>query len=173
MAPPRHRGRGFSRRISQGLFFGYVAAGMGIVAGLALLLVARFDPVAFQGIRGLALDLTAPFSNVTRTVVRGGDALGGTLGSYWQAGARNVILERELVEARRALVQAQIAAADNRRLHRMLRILGESGPPIAVARIVGSNPSGQRRYATLAAGSRDGVRAGQPVRGPDGLIGRV
>ena len=26
MAPPRHRDRGFSRRIQYGLFFGYVAA---------------------------------------------------------------------------------------------------------------------------------------------------
>ena len=53
MAPPRHRDRGFSRRIQYGLFFGYVAATAGIVAGLALLLIARFNPVTFDGIRGL------------------------------------------------------------------------------------------------------------------------
>ncbi len=57
MPPPRHRDRGFSRRISNGLFFGYVAAAIGIVIAFGLLLVARFDPIAFQGIRGLALDV--------------------------------------------------------------------------------------------------------------------
>ncbi|NIJ07624.1 rod shape-determining protein MreC [Sphingomonas vulcanisoli] len=173
MAPPRHRDRGFSRRASNSLFFGYVAAAAGIVLGLGLLLVARFDPLAFQGIRGLALDLTAPFSSATRVVARGGDRVGGTIGDYWRAGAHNAELERQLAEARRALIQAQIDSADNHRLRRLLKIVGDGGQPVVVARIVGSNTSGQRRYATLAAGSGEGVRAGQPVRGPDGLIGRI
>lgn len=173
MAPPRHRDRGFSRRASNSLFFGYVAAAIGIVVGIGLLLVARFDPLAFQGIRGLALDLTAPFSSVTRVVARGGDDVGGTIGGYWRAGARNAELTQELADARRALVQAQIDSLDNRRLRGLLRVIGDGARPVAVARIVGSSATGQRRYATLAAGSGDGVLAGMPVRGPDGLIGRV
>ena len=44
---------------------------------------------------------------------------------------------------------------------------------MATARLVSSTASSTRRFATLNAGFRQGVHAGQPVRGPEGLIGRV
>lgn len=173
MAPPRHRNRGFSRRIQYGLFFGYVAAAVGLVAGLGLLLVARYDPVAFQGIRGLALDLTTPFSALTRPIARGAGAVGDQAGAYLDAARQNVALRDELAATRRQLVAARATALENKRLRRMLRLVDPASAPIVAARIVGSDPTGVRRYATLAAGSADGVAAGQPVRGPEGLIGRV
>ncbi len=173
MAPPRHRGRGFSRRIQYGLFFGYVAAAAGVVAGLALVLIARFDPLAFAGIRGLALDLTAPVATATRPIVRGGSGLADDIGDYFRAGSENKALRAELAAARRALIQAQVLQFENERLKRTLRLAGEQGRPIAAARIVGSDLTGPRRFATLAAGSADGVRPGQPVRAADGLVGRI
>lgn len=173
MAPPRHRDRGFSRRISNGLFIGYVVAAMGIVAALALVLIARFDPLAFQGIRGLALDMTAPFSGVTRGVALGANDLAGNAGNYWDAGAQNKALKQELEDARRSLIQAKIANADNARLKRLLHLVEQGTQPIVTARIVGSSLTGQRRYATMGAGRNEGVRAGQPVRSADGLVGRV
>lgn len=173
MLPPRHRDRGFSRRISNGLFFGYVAAAMGIVAAFALVLVARFDAVAFEGIRGLALDLTAPVSGLGRGVALGAGDLAGDAGGYWHAGAQNRALRAELAAARRDLLQARIVAADNVRLRRLVRLVEQGTRPVAAARIVGSSLTGQRRYATLAAGRAEGVRAGQPVRAADGLVGRV
>lgn len=173
MAPPRHRDRGFSRRIANGLFFGYVAAVAGIVAAIALVLVARFDPVAFQGIRGLALDLTAPFSGVTRGVVRGADDVTSSTSGYFFAGSQNRALKAELAATRRALLDARIAAAQDARLRRLLRLVEQGAKPVVTARIVGSSLTGQRRYATLGAGRGDGVRAGQPVRNPEGLIGRI
>jgi rod shape-determining protein MreC len=173
MPPPRHRDRGFSRRISNGLFFGYVAATIGIVVALGLVLVARFDPIAFQGIRGLALDLTAPFSSATRDVALGVGDVAGRAGSYWQAGSENAALRAELATARRDLIGSRIAMAENARLKGILRLVEQGAHPIASARIVGSSLTGQRRYATMTAGRTQGVRAGQPVRSADGLIGRV
>ncbi len=41
------------------------------------------------------------------------------------------------------------------------------------ARLVSSSASSTRRFAVLNAGSWQGVKTGQPVRGPEGLIGRV
>ena len=41
------------------------------------------------------------------------------------------------------------------------------------ARLVSSSASSGRRYALLNAGGWSGVKPGMPVRGPDGLIGRV
>jgi len=173
MAPPRHRGRGFSRRIQNALFFGYVAAGVGVVAGIALILIARFDPMAFEGIKGLALDMTAPVTKVTRPIVRGGGSLAGDIGDYFGAVSENKNLRKQLADAQRGLIQARVLAFENARLKRTLKLVGEQGQPIVAARIVGSDLTGTRRFATLAAGSADGVAPGQPVRAADGLVGRI
>lgn len=173
MAPPRHRDRGFSRRIQYGLFFGYVAAAMGIVAALALVLVARFDPVAFEGIRGLALDITTPVSSALRPIARGGAATGRQIGDYFSAASENATLRAQLAAARREVVRARMLAFENARLRRVARLIDQGAMPVAVGRIVGSDLAGTRRFATLALGSVDGVRPGQPVRAADGLVGRI
>lgn len=173
MAPPRHRNRGFSRRIQYGLFFGYVAAAMGVVAGIALLLIARYDPIAFEGIRGLALDVTAPVSVVTRPIVRGTGSVASDVGDYLDAARTNRVLRQQLADSRRVLVEARVLAFENARLKRTLKLVGEQAQPIVTARIVGSSLSGTRRFATLAAGHADGIATGQPVRAADGLVGRI
>jgi rod shape-determining protein MreC len=173
MAPPRHRDRGFSRRIQYGLFFGYVAAAMGVVAGIALILIARFDPLAFEGIRGLALDATTPVSALTRPIVRGSGSVASDVGGYFGAVSENKRLHEQLDQARRDLIQARVLAFENVRLKRTLRLVGGQTQPIVAARIVGSDLSGTRRFATLAAGSDDGIAPGQPVRSADGLVGRI
>ena len=173
MAPPRHRDRGFSRRLQYGLFFGYVAATVGIVVGLGLILVQRYDPVAFQGLRGLALDLTAPISGTGRGLARGADAVGGDVGSVFASAAAYRDQARDLAAARRELIQARVLEAENARLRRLLGLTGTGARPIVTARIVGDTAAGNRRFAILDAGSAAGVRAGQPVRGPDGLVGRI
>jgi rod shape-determining protein MreC len=173
VAPPRHRDLGFSRRLQYGLFFGYVAAAIGVVVGLGLVLVARFDPLAFQGIRGLALDLSTPVSTALGPIARGGAAVGGEVGDYWDAAAQNATLRRQLADARRALIQARALSFENARLRRVAGLVEAGAHPVAVARIVGSDLAGTRRFATLAAGSAEGVRPGQPVRAADGLVGRI
>jgi rod shape-determining protein MreC len=173
MAPPRHRGRGFSRRIQYGLFVGYVVAIVGIVAGLGLVLVARFDPVAFQGIRGLALDLASPATIAFGNVGRGAGEIGGGVGDYLDAARQNKLLRAQLDATANRLIQARATEYENARLRRLLKIVERGTQPIVVARLIGSDASGHRRYVTLAAGGSDGVKAGQPVRGPGGLVGRV
>jgi rod shape-determining protein MreC len=173
MAPPRHRDRGFSRRIQYGLFFGYVAAAMGVVAGIALILVARFDPLAFEGIKGLALDATTPVTAVTRPIARGGGSVASEIDDYFGAVGENRQLRKQLAEAQRGLIRARVLAFENARLRRTLKLVGEQSEPIVAARIVGSDLSGTRRFATLAAGSADGVAPGEPVRAADGLVGRI
>jgi rod shape-determining protein MreC len=173
MAPPRHRNRGFSRRIQYGLFFGYVAAAAGVVVGLALILIARFDPPAFEGIRGLALDATTPITAATRPIVRGTSSVARDIGDYFNAASENGTLRAQLAAARRDLVQARVLAFENARLKRTHKLVGGHTQPIVAARFVGSDLSGTRRFATIAAGRADGVAPGQPVRAADGLVGRI
>jgi rod shape-determining protein MreC len=172
-APTRNRRPGFSRRAQYGLFFSYVIAVTGILVGLGLILVAHFDPQGFGSIRGVALDLTTPVSSAGRGVVRGAGNVVDGIGAYFYAGSRNAAMARELDEDRRALVRARILALENDRLRRMLKLVDNRPASVAVARIVGSTGVSSRRFATLNAGSMQGVRPGQPVRSPEGLIGHV
>jgi rod shape-determining protein MreC len=172
-APTRNRRPGFSRRAQYGLFFGYVIAVTGILVGLGLIIVAHVDPQGFGAVRGAALDVTAPISGGARGVVRSAGNVVDGIGAYFFAGSKNQAMAGELARDRQALVRARILELENARLRQMLKLVENRPAPIAVARIVGSTGVSSRRLATLNAGSLQGVHSGQPVRAPEGLVGRV
>lgn len=172
-APTRNRRPGFSRRAQYGLFISYVVAVTGMLVGLGLIVVSHVDPTGFAAVRGLALDISTPVSNAGRGVVRGIGAAVDGVTDYVQAGSKNAAMAAELDADRRALVRTRILAFENERLRRMLHVVESSPTPVAVARIVGSTGTSTRRLATLNAGTVQGVRLGQPVRSPEGLVGRV
>lgn len=173
MAAPRHRRRGFSRRVQYGLFAGYVIAIVGILFALALLLVSRLDPRAFATFRGIMIDAGALFTGIGRAGVRAGESGIDAVGAYVLAGSQNEALRRQLAEERRAVIAAKVIAAENARLKKLARLSEHLPTPVLSARLIGSTPTGQRRFATLAAGSAGGVRPGMAVRSPEGLIGRI
>lgn len=172
-APTRNRRPGFSRRAQYGLFLSYVVAVTGIFVGLGLVVVSHVDPEGFGAVRGAALDLTTPISALGRGMVRGAGSIVDGVGNYVDAGSKNAAMARELDANRRELVRARILAFENERLRRMLHLVENRPASISVARIVGSTGVSSRRLATITAGIAQGVRAGQPVRSPEGLIGRV
>ena len=173
MAPSRHRRRGFSRRVQFSLFIGYVIAIVGVVFGLALVLVARFDPNGFSLLRGAALDVTAPITSAGRTAVRGVGSIGHEVGAYFRAGSQNNALRAELKTAQRRLIQARALEYENHRLKQIARLIENRSRTVVAARLIGSDLAGHRRFATLSAGAGAGVRSGQPVRSADGLVGRI
>lgn len=173
MAPPSKRRPGFSRRAQYGLFLGYVVAVGGIAFAVLLLVVARIDPAGFAALRGLALDITTPISAAGRGVVRGVGDAGDAIGNYFFAASQNAELKRQLAATRQTLIEARAAELENQRLKRLLKLSADLTDEVTTARIVGSTFESSRRLATLAAGSASGVRVGQPVRAPEGLIGRV
>ena len=63
--------------------------------------------------------------------------------------------------------------AENQRLRAMAQLRERAVESVVTARLVSSSASSTRRFANLNAGYRQGVRPGQPVRGPDGLVGQV
>lgn len=173
MAAPRHRRRGFSRRVQYGLFAGYVIAISGILLGAALLLISRLDPRAFGTLRGLVVDAGALFTGIGRVGVDGVHDMGDAVGAYVAAGSQNRQLREELAHERRAVIASRAIAAENIRLKKLLRLTEHLPAPILTARLIGSTPTGQRRFATLSAGTAEGVRPGMTVRSPEGLVGRV
>lgn len=173
MAPPSQRRPGFSRRAQYGFFLGYVVAIGGVLVSLLLVVAAIADPQGFSALRGAALDLTSPATSGGRRTV--GFFTGGADGiaNYFNAASQNAELKRQLKASRQRVVEARAIEFENRRLKALLRLTRETPDEIVTARIVGSTWDASRRLGTLSAGGSDGVRPGQPVRAPEGLIGRV
>ncbi len=173
MAPPRNRRPGSSRRAQYGLFFGYVVAVGGVLFALLLLLVSIVDPRGFAAIKGAAMDVTTPISSAGRSVLRGITDFGNGIGDYFRAGSQNAELRERLHAAEAQGVQAEAQRLDNQRLRQMLQLREATTDEIAIGRIVSSSFDSPRRFAVLSVGGSSGVRVGQPVRAPEGLIGRI
>lgn len=173
MAPPKNRRPGFSRRAQYGLFAGYVVAVLGALLGLLLVVTAWVDPTGHNAIRTLISDITSPISSALRSSVRATGASGEAVLEYFDAGSKNAALRKELAVARRKLIEARATDYENRRLKRLLGIVEADENAVVAAQLTSSSASSSRRFAMLNAGSVNGVASGQPVRGPDGLVGRV
>ncbi len=173
MAPPRDRRAGFSRRRQYGLFLGYVLAVAGAVVGAVLLVAGTFNPPLFAGLRMGAASVTAPISGGAMSVRDAIAAVPVWINGWIFAHAENDALKRDQAAARPLLMRARVIAYENNRLRRLLAVRDRTSQPVATARLVSSSASSGRRFAMLDAGRISGVQPGMPVRGPDGLVGRI
>lgn len=173
MAPTRDRRPGFSRRAQYSLFLSYILAVAGAIVGAVLIALSTFDPQAFAALRAAAAEITTPVASTLSAGTRTVAGVPTAIASWYDVHGENARLRAENVAARRLLMQARTLGYDNRRLRRLLPLREADPQPVIVARLVGSSGSSTRRYATLNAGIWQGVREGQPVAGPDGLVGRV
>lgn len=173
MAPPPNRRTGFSRRAQYTTFFGYLAAGLGALVGGGLLIASLADSSRFSAVRTTATDATAPVAKAAAASRAEGAGVLGAISGYFAAGRQNAALRQEVERARVKLVEAQAIAEENRRLKELLGLTKQDPHPVAVAMLIGSTSSSTRRFATISAGSRQGVAIGMPVRSPLGLVGRV
>ncbi|MEO8375581.1 MAG: rod shape-determining protein MreC [Sphingomonas bacterium] len=173
MAPPRNRRPGFSRRAQYSLFLGYVIAVAGSLVGAVLLALATLDPPAFAALRASMATVTTPVSSGVGWVGRGIGAIPSSFGSYVAVRDKNVELQKQLDDVHALLMRARSLSYENRRLKTLLQVREHVAGPVVAARLVSSSASSTRRYAILNAGSWQGVKTGQPVRGPEGLIGRI
>jgi rod shape-determining protein MreC len=163
MAPPRNRRPGFSKRAQYSIFASYLLGILGAVVGLLLLLISIFDPQGFAVLRTIGAEATAP---VSRTLAEVGGATGN-------AGDNISAMERELRSNRIEILEARALKQENERLKRLLDLDKEVPDAIGMARLISSTSSSSRRMATLGLGTTDGILIGQPVRAPEGLVGRV
>ncbi|MBK9999924.1 MAG: rod shape-determining protein MreC [Sphingomonadales bacterium] len=173
MAPPSPRRPGFSRRAHYSLFASYVAALIGALVGLLLMVTARFDPAGHAALQGFLSDIFAPVSSAGRGT---GAAIGSAfddVGAYFDAASKNREMKLELEAARRDLIKGKADALEVRRLKQLAALVERLPEGRVTARLVSSTGASSRRIAILAAGRADGVVSGQPVRTADGLVGRV
>lgn len=173
MAPPRNRYPGFSRRAQYTLFLSYVIAAGGAVVGAILLVISTLNPPLFAALRAGVAEVTTPiasaFSGLRRAIV---DVPGG-FEDYLNVVDANRRMRQQIAAERDVVLRARTLNRENQRLRRLLDLRDAGAVTVVAARLVNSTPGSTRRFATLNAGRRQGVRPGQPVRGPEGLIGRV
>jgi rod shape-determining protein MreC len=173
MAPPRTRRPGFSRRAQYNLFLGYVIAVAGSLVAAVLLALSTLDPSAFATLRASVGEVTTPVSSGISGVGRWLGSIPGGIGDYLAVRDQNAALRKQLADQRALFMRARSLSYDNHRLLALLRVRERIAEPVVAARLVSSSASSTRRFAVLNAGSWQGVAQGQPVRGPEGLIGRI
>ena len=173
MAPPRNRRPGFSRRAQYSLFLSYVIAVAGSLVGAVLLALATLDPPAFAALRATVAEVTTPVSSGIAAIGRGIASIPASVSDYIGVRKQNEQLRKQLADNRAVLMRARTLSYDNRRLKALLQLREPSPAPVVAARLVSSSASSTRRFAVLNAGAWQGVKQGQPVRGPEGLIGRI
>ncbi len=173
MASPRNRRPGYSRRAQYSLFISYVIFIAGVLVGGILLLISRLDPPAFSALRAGAAEVTAPVSGGVGWVARGIGSIPGWVGSWFGVHGENARLKQQVERQEQALLRARAIAYENLRLKKLLAVREPGNVDIISTRVVSSSASSTRRYALIYAGLAQGVHAGMPVRGPDGLVGRV
>ena len=164
---------GWSRRAQYGLFFSFLAVIAGIIVGLVLLTMSLVAPKAFNGVRGAALDITAPVTGALHEVTATVSGVFTGAGNYWDAASQNAKLKAERQAMLRRMVEARAIFQENRQLKATLQLREREENTVAAGRIVGSSFNSPRRFAILSAGTRDGVQIGMPVRSADGLVGRI
>ncbi len=173
MARSRNLRPGYSRRAQYGIFTGYLVLVVGIVIGVIALGLSLLNPGACAYLRGAASEIAAPVGEASSAVRQSGRGFIAAVSAYFDTGHQNLQLTREIAGARASAIAARATANENRRLKALLQIVDPAQPPVATAWLIGSTAASARRYAIIDAGSTRGVRAGQPVRGAAGLIGRV
>ena len=173
MPPPSGRRPGFSRRAQYGVFTGYVAAVLGAVAGLVLLVVAMIDPGSFAFLRRGAAEVAAPAGTAGAASRAASQSVTAKIGDYFGAASQNAAMRKELSAARIQQVRLQALAQENVRLKALLGVIDPASPPVATARMIGSTSASTRRFGIMGAGSRQGVAKRMPVRSATGLVGRV
>lgn len=169
----RPRRPSYSRRAQYGLFATYVLTVAVTLVVAIMLVLARFDPTTFARLHTAGAEITTPISSGFAWVTRGLASVPQGVSDYFGVKQRNAALREQLAAERREVIAARALANENRRLKALLGVRGQGSVPVVTAYLVSSTASSTRRYAILDAGARRGVAVGQPVRGPDGLIGRV
>ena len=173
MVRPAHRRPGQSRKAQYSLFAAYVIAVTGAVAGLLLAILSVVDPVGFAQLRIASHEITAPVARATRSAIGSISGIDDAVSAYVGAGSQNRRLRKELAETRRQLVATSSLQEENRQLKVLLKLQETDKAAIANGYLLTSTSTSSKRIALLSLGRNVGIAAGQPVRGADGLIGRI
>ncbi len=173
MAPLKNRRSGFSRKAQYSLFASFVLAIAGTLFAALLLIISILDPAGFAALRKVGTEISAPPARFIDSIRRSVRDIGGNTSAYLDAGSKNAALEKQVAANQTKLIEAKAIKLENDRLRKLLNLTAEEQGSVGVGRLISSSSSSSRRLATLSIGANYGLKKGQPVRGPEGLIGRI
>lgn len=178
MAPPSTRRLGYSRKAQYSLFAVYVLAIAGALLAALLLVLSIVDPRGYNALKTAGDEVTAPISRFLNSVRQTTRDLGENTSAYFDAASKNAALQREVEANRNRLNEAAALKIENDRLRALLGLLrsDQDGGGLTggvIARLITSTSTSSRNIAVASRGANAGIEAGQAVRGPEGLIGRV
>ncbi|MGD9366960.1 MAG: rod shape-determining protein MreC [Desulfobacteraceae bacterium] len=139
---------------------------------LSLSLSSR-EPYPAYGPGRIAISLVAPFQKMLIGTTRFFRDIWEHYFFLISVAEENELLRRELREARALNHRHREAMLANQRLRRLLALEEEMTQPVIAARVVGKDPSPWFQSVTVDKGTADGVRKGQPVINPEGIVGLV
>lgn len=148
---------------------------------VVILLVASLLLLSYQvRVPGAGSSLQAAVLTVFAPVSRGSSALVTGVGEGWSGYVALRDMRSENRALRRALTRLQVenqlladAAREGDRLRELLALELDSPHPTVAARVVALELDGPFRVAVLDRGTRQGIRAGDGVISPAGVVGRV
>jgi len=138
--------------------------GLGLVLAV---LTARTAPTLPAEVAGR----TAPLFSIGYRVGQNLRAALFTLADRRDWRSEALRLRREKAELEKRLVRLEL---ENQRLRRVLKIREQQAPGVvAVAPVIGGDPSGLFRRLVLGMGAADGLAVGMPVTSEEGLVGVI
>jgi rod shape-determining protein MreC len=138
-----------------------------------LLILSIVDPAGFGALRTIGTEITAPVARFFTSVRQTFTDVASNTSAYLDAASKNAALNKEVQANRRKVIEAKAINLENQRLRQLLDLKQTEAGHVAIGRLISSSASSSRRLATLSIGSNMGVSKGQPVRSPNGLIGRI
>jgi rod shape-determining protein MreC len=145
-----------------------------VVAALALVTIDARDGSAspVRGLHGIGGAVFGTAENVVSFVTRPVTGFFASLGNASGSQAKINQLEREVVQLRGQLSQAQFSRSAGAQLQRLLALAGRGRYRIVAANVVAAGPA-YENTVTIDAGSADGLKPDETVLNGDGLVGSV
>ena len=150
-----------------------LAAGAAVLIGFMLLLASRGEPARWNKMRSFGDSLIAPLWTTIHQPVLWAGEITAWADDYFGAVERNRLLEKRIAATNRLMEERNLLLHENHQLRRLLNTPIISQARVGVFAISGSSAGGMMRSAVISGGRAQGVRVGQPVRTPQGLIGRT
>jgi rod shape-determining protein MreC len=149
---------------------------LGVLLAVAVALItidARNSSASpIRGLRALGGAIFGTAENVAGAVARpvAGFFTGAGAGSHSEASVS--ALQREVVQLRGELSQAQVSKAQAAQLRSLLQVAGRGRYRIVAANVVAAGPA-YEETVTIDAGSADGIKPGETVLNGAGLVGTI
>lgn len=149
---------------------------LGVLLAVALALItldARNSSAApVRGLRAFGGVLFGSAESVASAVGRPVAGFFSNLGAGSRDQAKINSLQREVVQLRGELSQAQISKADAAQLQQLLQLAGRGRYRVVPASVIAAGPAYQDAV-TIDAGSSDGIKTGETVLNGAGFVGVV